>query len=163
MISAKQLNELIDFDFQTGRMFWKARPTARPQWNGRYAGKEAFTGNSYGYKQGAIFGKLYLAHKVIFAAAYDEWPDLIDHINQDPSDNRLENLRAANKSTNAYNSKIRGDNRSGATGVSWFQRRQCWRAYLTKMGRQIHLGYFPTLEAAIAARANAFNHMEPKG
>lgn len=163
MISAAQLHEIMHFDFDAGKMYWKKRPNERSQWNGRYAGKEAFTGNSGGYRQGSIFGRLYLAHKVIYAAAHDEWPDLIDHINQDPSDNRLVNLRAADKATNAYNSKVRDDNSSGSTGVSWFKRSQCWRAYLTKGGAQIHLGYFPTLAEAIAARAAAFQNIEPKG
>lgn len=163
MISAKDLHEIIDFDFEAGKMFWKARPAARPQWNGRYAGKEAFTGSSYGYRQGSIFGKLYLAHKVIYAAAYDEWPDLIDHINRNPSDNRLVNLRAADKATNAHNSKVRDDNSSGTTGVSWFKRSQCWRAYLTVQGSQVHLGYFSTLDEAVAARMAAFQNMEQKG
>ncbi len=156
MISAATLHEILDFDFAAGKMFWRHRPGASPQWNGRYAGKEAFTCANGAYKQGSIFGRLYLAHRVIYAAAHGEWPDLIDHINQDGGDNSLANLRAADKSANAYNSKVREDNRSGATGVSWFKRKACWRAYVTKMGSQIHLGYFPTIEAAVAARATAF-------
>lgn len=162
MITAQKLHEIINFDFDTGRMLWKFRPDHRAQWNGRYAGKEAFTGNSDGYKQGSIFGRLYLAHKVIYAAAYDEWPDLIDHINQDRADNRLCNLRAADKVINSHNSKIRSDNTSGVKGVSWFKRNQCWRAHLTIGGVQSHLGYFQSLDDAVAARARAFQSMEPK-
>lgn len=166
MISPDKLHEILDFDFATGKMVWKARPHARAQWNGRYAGKEAFTSNSCGYKQGAIFGRLYLAHKVIYAAAHGQWPDLIDHINQDRSDNRITNLRAADKSINSFNSKIRADNKSGVRGVNWFKPRRLWRAYLTNKGPQIHLGYFPTIEEAVAARAAAFQALatkEPKG
>ena len=160
MINASVLHELLDFDFETGRMFWKHRPSARPQWNSRYAGKEAFTGSSCGYKQGSIFGKLHQAHRVIYAAAHGVWPELIDHINQNRSDNRISNLRVANKVLNAHNSKMRVDNVSGVKGVSWFKRNACWRAYLTQGGRQIHLGYFPSIEDAAAARSAAFQELQ---
>lgn len=160
MIDAKKLHELLEFDFEKGRMFWKFRPDERSQWNSRYSGKEAFTSNTDGYKQGSIFGKLYLAHKVIYAAAHGVWPELIDHINQNRSDNRLCNLRSANKALNAHNSKMRVDNVSGVKGVSWFKRNACWRAYLTQGGRQIHLGYFPSIKDAAAARNAAFQELQ---
>lgn len=160
MISAAKLNELFDFDFANGRIFWKQRANA-PQWNARYAGKEAFTSDSFGYKRGSIGGKLYLAHRVIFAAHHGYWPDLIDHINQDRSDNRISNLRAADKRLNANNSKVRRDSATGVRGVSYYKRKACWRAYINRDGRQIHLGFYPSLDAAVSAR-EAANSMEPR-
>lgn len=164
MIGAEALHEILDFDFEAGKMYWKWRPNERSQWNGRYAGKEAFTAKVGPYRQGAIFGKLYQAHRVIFAAAHGEWPPLIDHINQNGLDNRISNLRAADKALNAYNAKVRADSQSGITGVSWFRRRAKWRAYLTKNGAQVHIGYFTTLSEASSARAKALAaHIEPRG
>lgn len=164
MIDKEKLYELLEFNFETGKMYWRRRPNARSQWNGRYAGKEAFTAKRGGYFHGAIGGRLFQAHRVIYAAAHGEWPELIDHINQDTEDNRLANLRAASKSINSHNSKCRVDSRTGIKGVSWSKRQSAFRAYLTVGGKQIHLGYHPTVEAASAAREAAFRkHMEPKG
>lgn len=160
MIGANTLHEIMEFDFEAGRIFWKRRPAERPQWNGRYAGKEAFTTDCTGYKQGAIFGRLYQAHRVIYAAAHGYWPVLVDHINQDRSDNRLCNLRAADKVLNAHNSKIRTDNKSGTKGVSWFRRNKCWRAYLSERGKQMHLGYFQSIDDAVRARDAAFQKLQ---
>lgn len=164
MITASSLHDILQFDFEAGKMYWRPRAHATPQWNGRYAGKEAFTSDNGGYKRGSISGRLYLAHRVIYAAAHDEWPDLIDHINRNPRDNRLSNLRSANRAGNAYNSKIRADNVSGVSGVSWNKRRKCWRAYLTVLGSQKHLGFYENIEMAAAARSAAFDKltMEPR-
>jgi hypothetical protein len=163
MIDPANLRELLDIDYETGRMVWKPRPSGWSQWNGRYAGKEAFTARRGPYRHGSIDGRLYQAHRVIYAAAHGVWPELVDHINQDPSDNRLCNLRAAGKRLNALNSKIRADNSTGAKGVSWSKVRRAWRAYFTENGKQFHLGYFGTLEQAADARAAATElRMEPR-
>jgi hypothetical protein len=156
MIDHSILHELLEFDFDTGRMFWKKRPGERSQWNGRYAGKEAFTATALGYRQGQINGQRLQAHRVIYAAAYGEWPELIDHINQDRSDNRLSNLRSADKALNSFNSKVRSDSSTGIKGVSWSRRSNAWRAYITDAGKQVHLGFYATADDAAVARAKAF-------
>jgi len=159
MIDPKILHETLDFDFTSGRMFWKHRSDASPQWNARYAGKEAFTCVTYGYRQGQIHGKRLLAHRVIYAAAHGTWPELIDHINQDRSDNSLSNLRRADKVINAHNSKNRLDNKSGQKGVNWWPRTSRWRAYININGKQKHLGFFDKFDDAVNARQTAFNAM----
>jgi hypothetical protein len=79
------------------------------------------------------------------------WPaDVIDHINGNPLDNRIENLREATQAQNLGNCKKRVDNTSGHKGVAtvW---NGSWRA--TIRGR--HLGTFATKEQAQTAYANA--------
>jgi hypothetical protein len=83
---------------------------------------------------------------------YGEWPtDLIDHANGDPSDNRLCNLREANRATNAANARRPRDNTSGFKGVSWAKSARKWRATLA--GK--HIGIYDTKEDAASAYARA--------
>lgn len=75
----------------------------------------------------------------------------IDHINGNGLDNRRENLRVSTSLGNARNHKVRKDNPSGFTGVSFFGKLKKWKAYIHTNKKQIHLGYFDTArDAAIA-------------
>lgn len=60
-----------------------------------------------------------------------------DHKNRNKLDNRKKNLRVANKSLNALNSKIRCDNTSGYRGVQWDKSKNMWAGYYkgTFLGR----------------------------
>src|SRR3546814_6825516 len=97
------LRSLLHYAPDTGALSWRARPvdmfTGAPQgaeraaasWNARYAGKPAMAGVSrQGYARGAIFDRVYLAHRVAWAIHYGSWPsEEIDHINQDRKSTRL--------------------------------------------------------------------------
>lgn len=61
----------------------------------------------------------YLVHRVIFALHFGDTEHLIDHINRDKQDNRIDNLRESNKSLNGLNKGLRVDNKSGVTGVTY--------------------------------------------
>lgn len=102
-MSVDVLREVIHYDPETGKFFWKERSSkyfdtdARcAYWNQRFANKEAMTSSREGgYKQGSIFNANYKAHQVAWFYCYGYWPEGLDHINGVPSDNRLENLREA--------------------------------------------------------------------
>ena len=79
----------------------------------------------------------------------------MDHINQNPQDNRLSNLRLANKSENSINNPIHSNNTSGIIGVSWDKRQQSWRAYISYQKKRIELGRFENKEEAIKRRLEA--------
>jgi hypothetical protein len=87
---------------------------------------------------------------------YGEWPKLnIDHINRNPSDNRLVNLRDVTQKQNRQNASKRSDNTSGYPGVYWFKRDSKWVANIKHDYKLIHLGLFESLEEAVAARKAA--------
>ena len=75
----------------------------------------------------------------------------IDHINRSKLDNRKENLRIVNHSQNSKNlSKTKSKTTSNFKGVSWYKKRQKWRAYIVLNNKQTHLGYFDSeYEAAL--------------
>lgn len=152
------LRQLIDYDPETGKLYWKERPerlftSSRmwKSWNSRYAGKEAFTAYLNGYKQGMIFYSTLYAHRVAWAIFYGEWPeDQIDHINCDRSDNRIKNLRGASLTENNRNTLISSNNTSGVKGVS-MARSGRWVAKIRDGNKNIHLGTFDSIDEAAEA------------
>jgi len=158
------LRKLLRYEPETGKLFWLPRPVelfpdarACKVWNTRYSGCEAFkTVDTDGYKTGRLFTIGTKAHRVIWAIVYGVWPsEQIDHINGNPSDNRLVNLRQASNTQNGRNQKKRITNISGMMCVSFDLRKRRWRAFIRVDGRQIHLGNFAGFEDAAKARLRA--------
>ncbi len=157
MPSQEELNSLLHYEEETGKLFWRERPEslfasswAWKVWNTRYANKEAFTSyNAYGYREGRIYDGLYRAHRVIWAMKFGTCDHDIDHVSGDRSDNRLINLRAVTRADNLRNSCIRSDNTSGVTGVR--RKNGRWQARISTT----NLGSFDTFEEAVAVRKAA--------
>lgn len=180
--SARLLRRLIAYDPSTGEMRWKERPvwmfsdnhygreTLARMWNERRAGEIAFSAtDAAGYKTGQIFSRRLQAHRVIFKMEFGICPRYVDHINHDPADNRLANLRAVTNKQNLQNASLSKANRSGVTGVFWHRRDRAWVARIRVDGRDIHLTQSKNKRAAIAARKAAErkygfhpNHGRPK-
>lgn len=166
-VTPEQLHILLRYDRETGRLFWRERSPdifqtkgsalrACKIWNTRYSGQLALDKfNDAGYRCGRIFGRIYRAHRVIWAMQFGEWPDEIDHINHDRADNRLINLRNVSRKQNMKNVSLAVNNTSGVIGVS--KRGDCfgWRARIKLNGVERHLGSFATIEEAKAARVLA--------
>jgi hypothetical protein len=74
-------------------------------------------------------------------------PKVLDHINGDRKDNRIENLREANHQTNAYNQNMKRNNVSGIKGVSWNNDRQKW-AVRVNHNKKTYQRYVQDLELA---------------
>lgn len=76
----------------------------------------------------------------------------IDHINGDPLDNRISNLRICTHSENARNNKKTASRtHSKFKGVSKHKGRNPWYAYINVCGIHKHLGVFGTEEDAAIA------------
>lgn len=149
----------------TGDLTWNERPRvgfktdrAFKIWNKRFAGKKAFTAlTSGGYLHGNFCGAKLKAHRVAWFLTYGKWPaHLIDHIDGNPSNNRIDNLRDCSDAENSKNRGRASNNRSGVTGVSWVGKIQSWHAYIyVSRSTREHLGYFKSIEDAKQARAEA--------
>ena len=125
-------------------------------WNKRWAGKEAMTAiDSGGHRMGRICGEYWQAHRAIWTMVYGEQPKMIDHIDGNPANNRLDNLREVTHLENCRNTRIRTDNKSGVMGVTFDARSGRWRASITFERRFISLGLHPTIEEAAAVRQRA--------
>src|SRR5580692_7500529 len=69
-------------------------------------------------------------------------PTQAKFVNGEKSDNRILNLRPANRSQNLANSRRRATNTSGFKGVSLHRQRRKWAAKIVANGTQIYLGLF---------------------
>jgi len=157
-MKAEHVRSLLDYDPETGVFIWRERSedlfrtkNAWGAWNTRYAGKQAGTCDSNGYIVITVNGRRYKAHRLAWLYVYDVLPKKgIDHIDENPRNNRIANLREANCSENQRNRGAQRNNSSGYKGVS----RTCdgrWRAFINHHRKKIYLGQFDTPEKAHAA------------
>ena len=167
--SIELLHELLECDAVNGLLFWRERgPHLFPEsnwfkdngckaWNARYSGQPALSyKNPKGYCGGKIFNQFLLAHRVIWAMHYGEWPGgQIDHKNHDRTDNRISNLRVVTNQGNGKNRSLQKNNTSGFTGVQWIKSSGKWDARITVDGVQKFLGSFVKKQDAITARQAA--------
>ena len=115
-------------------------------------GQDACSKRPDGYMTVSVGSHKLLAHRVAWALVHGYWPNLIDHINGDRSDNRLCNLRDANKQINAQNvNRPRANNRSGYLGVSFCKQTGTWLAQIRAKDKKINLGRYATAEEASGA------------
>lgn len=117
------------------------------------------TVNKQGYKVVGMGGKLKKVHRLLSLAFIDnpENKTVIDHINNDRTDNNLENLRWATMSENQNNRKISVNNLSGVKGVYFDKKTKKWRAEIMNNNNKYNLGYYNTLEDAKTARQAVAN------
>ena len=153
------ISEALAYDADSGKLLWRERPLSHFKspgawraWNTKYARRAAFTAvNSAGYPHGAISGKWLLAHRVAWFLHTGNWPECeIDHINGNPLDYRMSNIRQATSSENKFNRKPSGG-KSRYIGVSQSKSGK-WIAYLGGRKNAEYLGRFSCETAAAIAR-----------
>jgi hypothetical protein len=120
------------FKYQDGELYWLKKCNKK-----HGIDNPAGTINSNGYRIITFNGKKMNAHRLIWLWHGKELPIIIDHINGNLLDNRIENLRAANVASNGWNSKIKSDNTSGVRGVSWCNTYKKWIVQLFKNNKKL--------------------------
>lgn len=84
---------------------------------------------TYKYKQ-------YFVHNLIWYLFHGTIPSncVIDHIDGNPLNNKIDNLRVVKKGTNNRNSRVRKDNNTGFAGVVYNKRDNAYRATVKYLG-----------------------------
>jgi hypothetical protein len=82
---------------------------------------------------------------------YGSSPNVIDHWNRNPADNRVENLRSCTLSENHMNKGNTHHKYDLPRGVTWHKARGKYKAARRVDGRSHHIGLFGTVEEAEAA------------
>jgi hypothetical protein len=139
-LSHHRLLELLAYDSQTG-VFLRRRsqkPVATIQKNGRV--------------QVCIDYVIFRAHRLAWFYVHGVWPaGDIDHIDGNPANNAIANLRCVTRSVNMENQRrARADNKLGVMGVSQRGHNK-FRATIVVSGKVQRLGNFSNPEAAHAA------------
>ena len=78
----------------------------------------------------------------------------VDHINRNPLNNSVTNLRWCTYQENNMNMSKQNNRSSKFKGVSYNKDKKKWKAYITYNRKLIHLGYFKTQEEAGRAYNN---------
>ena len=131
------------FNYKDGNLYWKISKSNHVKVN-QLAGTTTKDERS----RVCIDYKIYLLHRIIFAMHHGFMPKFIDHIDGNPKNNKIENLREATFNQNVQNSKLKINNKSGIKGISWNKNRKKWDATIQKDNKKYFLGRFDDIEIA---------------
>lgn len=152
LITHKELLERLEYNPDTGIFTWKVSPSNNIS-IGDIAG---CVKKDSGYIVISLKGKSYRAHRLAWFYCFNEWPqNLIDHIDKNTSNNKLENLREATKSQNQQNTNLQCNNTSGYKGVYWHTSAKKFMAQIKILGKNKYLGLYNTAEEAYEAYLKA--------
>ena len=123
------------------------------------------TGISRGYLTTALYKdgkrKAFTIHQLVAMAFLNHTPCgykiVVDHIDNNPKNNRVDNLQLTNPRHNC--SKDRKNVTSKYTGVSWHKRDKLWYSYICIKGVNKYIGRFNTEIEAHEAYQNALNNI----
>jgi hypothetical protein len=104
------------------------------------------------FKKTVVAGIRYHVSKIVYLLHYGYMPRNIIYLDGDPTNTRIENLKAADCSEVQLFENLSINNTTGYKGVSFVPKTNNYRAYAFKDGKQYHAGVYDTpLEAYKAA------------
>lgn len=112
----QELMKYFSFDFDNGKIYKKVCD----------GHKEIGSSTTHGYSRIHYKGKLYLSHRILYYCYHnkDIGQSVIDHINGDKTDNRIQNLRHCSHKQNSRNrTNIGSNNSTGHTNISKFMKK----------------------------------------
>lgn len=155
-LTADVVRQLLDYDPSTGVLVWRVN-RGKLRNVGKQAGCTHNT-STEGYRAHTIgvFGRNYRAHRLAWLHYYGEWPETsLDHINGDPLDNRICNLRECTIPQNLANTTVKKNSLTGTKGVHFDKSRGLYSARIRVGGKRLMLGRYRTQDEAAAAYATA--------
>ncbi|MEY5100664.1 MAG: hypothetical protein RJA36_3383 [Pseudomonadota bacterium] len=142
--TAERLREVLSYDPATGAFTWRVTNSRRRVAGSPAGGAHKADGRVYI----GIDGGLFKAHRLAWIYVHGALPPHgIDHIDGNPQNNRIANLRAATQAENMQN--LRAAHRDSATGLLGVQgKRGRWIARLLVRGARFERGPFNTPQEA---------------
>lgn len=147
----EEIDNLIKrLEYRDGVLYWAS--------GHRFGGREAGYQNPSGYIQIKYKREnkySILAHRLIFYMFNGYLPSLVDHIDRNPRNNKIENLRDADKRINSLNRGLQSNNTTGYKGIYKVRTRSggCkFRVRVVVFGNNYNLGTYSNIEDAIRVR-----------
>ena len=115
-----------------------------------------------GYYQVNLNGKTEYIHRLIaetFIPKIEGMP-IVDHIDRNPLNNHVSNLRWNTISGNALNTGLYKRNTSGHKNISWDKKREKWYVRISINKKETHKGRFETIEDAIKKRDEVYTELK---
>lgn len=142
----EQVAEVVEYDPLSGILTWtRTRKGAR-------AGERAGHFKISGRRKISVLGTVYSESHIAWLLATGEWPiDMMDHINGDPSDNRLCNLREVDNQKNQFNRRGSRHAVSPFKGVWRSRSGKKWCSAIRRDPTRYWLGTFDSQEEAALA------------
>lgn len=136
MISKDEVLNKLDYKPEDGCFFWKT------------TGKMSGWIDQYGYRLTRINGRLCRDHHLVWLVETGKWPESeIDHKNNDPGDNRFDNLRPANRHQQGANQTLQKRRKGKYKGVYQMKSGKYY-VKIKHRGKQNYLGSYHTEEEA---------------
>ena len=149
MTKQHEITEVLSYSRETGQFLWLEKLHAT-----RVRGRAAGSLDRSGHRRIKLNGRRYFAHHLVWVIEKGWLPKMLDHINGDPDDNRVANLRECTPTQNAINMRRSAANTTGVKGVTRCERGR-WRAVIRVNKKLKALGRFDTKEQAAAAYLDA--------
>lgn len=137
------------FEYKDGKLYWRESPRQNVK-------AKSPVGHLYKDHVGkyrirlSIKRKRYFASQIIFLYHKGWLPTIVDHRDNNPLNDKIENLRAANRFQNARNRSSAKNSSSRYLGVC-LRKNGKWVAHIRILGKLKHLGYhFEETDAALA-------------
>lgn len=143
---------LILFEYRDGQIFWNETNTNRVKRGGR-----AGSLSPDGYRYVRINNKLQSEHRIIYMMHHGIVSSevFIDHMDTNPLNNSIDNLRRSTHSQNLFNRGKQTNNTSGFKGVIFDKRDSKWYPRINAYGKSKSLGGYKTAELAHEAYKKA--------
>ena len=141
-----ELKKILTYHPDIGVFFWSEN---------RGSNKCVFKAAGYippdGYRRISINGKKYKASRLAWMFVFGVIPVgfIVDHIDGNPHNDAIDNLRCVSILENQQNQrKAQKNNKCGLLGVSYWKATNTYRAQIRVGGRKKTIGYYPTPQTA---------------
>lgn len=170
IITKEYLQECFNYDKTTGNLVWKQRPLHHFK---NEKSKNMFDVNFAFSIAGSILkahrskteyiaikinGKSHKAHRLVYIYHFGEIKKemQVDHIDNNGTNNKIDNLRLVSQSINQRNRLLQNSNKTGINGVNWHKTAKKWQVRIVDLnGKRLDLGRFNNFEVAVKVRKDA--------
>ena len=130
--TVEELWDIFYYDLE-GFLVWK---------NGKRKGRRAGNIRPRGYRYIRLRNDhdrcFYFEHRLIFKMFNGFDPNVVDHLDRNPSNNKFNNLRSVSHTQNIVNSKLRVTNKSGYRNVYWDKSIRRWVVKIDRERKVVH-------------------------